>query len=167
MSMFLGPIHKWLYNQINIIERREQNLLDKFTQEYGREVKDIVQPLREKYGTPKQDKPLEELVGNSQIHPWLESAIIAAQSREASLVKTLLERMPCDRLSQAKQEDQEIIWEHDAKLHQEFWLTAGVDLKLMHDLYSTWIEAFVKSLNPDISYERRIKQDYYADVLSQ
>lgn len=212
MSAFLGPIHEWLYQQIKIIEDRERRLVRNFSKKYeNKEVEEIVNPIREEYGELKEEAPLNQLIEGNNIHPWLESTIVSAQSREAALVgvlddsfndrellkevyknqargiagqvktdremdlkdvfKTLndyfLERMPCDRLSESTESDNKIIWEHKARLHQEFWEDAGVELELMHQLYSDWIEGFVKELNQDIEYQRIVNEDHYLDILMQ
>ncbi len=212
MSAFLGPIHEWLYQQIKIIEDRERKIVSNFSEVYSQEeVEDIVEPIREQFGDLKKDVPLSELISGNNIHPWLESAIVSAQSREAALVRDLydefndkdlleevykkqsrniagqvktddnmdlkdvfkvlndyfLERMPCDRLSESTESENKIIWEHKAKLHQEFWEEVGVDLELMHLLYSDWIESFISMLNSGIRYERIVNEDHYLDILMQ
>ncbi|WP_027340361.1 hypothetical protein [Halonatronum saccharophilum] len=210
MSLRLGPIHNWLYNQIKVIEGREEKIVREFTDKYGGG-EEIVKPLREKYGQLKGDTPLEELIGDTHIHPWLEGAITTVQSRESALVKelveeyedkdllhkvyfedgqslaqslnkeralqleevfkflkdTLVERMPCDRLSVVEKEDNKIIWRHNNKLHQEFWEEVGVEIDLMHHLYTIWIEGFIKELNPNITYERVFEEEYYIDIFEE
>ncbi|PUU88727.1 hypothetical protein [Halanaerobium sp.] len=92
MSAFLGPIHMWLYKQIQIVEEREAEIVDQFSQKYSAEkVDDLIFPYRHKYGELKEDKPLVELIGGSDIHPWLEAAISSAQSREAAVVAALMD----------------------------------------------------------------------------
>lgn len=88
MSAFLGPIHEWLYQQIKIIEDRERKLVSNFSEVYSQaEVENIVAPIREEYGELKEKAPLRELITDGNIHPWLEAAIVSAQSREAALVR--------------------------------------------------------------------------------
>ena len=93
MSAFLGPIHMWLYNQIQIVEKREAKIVDRFGSKYSAaEVGDLISPYRKQYGGLKEDKPLAELIAGSNIHPWLESAISSAQSREAAVVSALMDK---------------------------------------------------------------------------
>ncbi|RCW61825.1 hypothetical protein [Halanaerobium sp. ST460_2HS_T2] len=93
MSAFLGPIHMWLYNQIQIVEAREAKIVAKFSQKYSTEiVNDLIEPYRQQYGELKADKPLTELIAGNDIHPWLEAAISSAQSREAAVVSVLLDK---------------------------------------------------------------------------
>lgn len=92
MSAFLGPIHMWLYNQIQIVEKREAEMVEKFGQKYSAEkVDDLIFPYRNQYGELKEDKPLAELIAGNDIHPWLEAAISSAQKREAAVVAALVE----------------------------------------------------------------------------
>ncbi|AGB41178.1 hypothetical protein Halha_1231 [Halobacteroides halobius DSM 5150] len=213
MSLVLGPVHHWLYNQIETIEDREKEIVAAFKEQYGaNEVDKLVKQVRKEYGQLKRDAPLEELIGNSGIHPWLEGAITTVQTREAALVKelmmefddqellvkvyknngkkiakeadtsqgtnelesafealknTLLQRMPCDRLSAVvHNKADQIVWRHDIKLHTEFWQKAGVDLDLMHQLYDNWIKGFVKAINPKIKHQRDISQEQYEDIFT-
>ncbi len=56
MSLHLGPIHNWLYNQIRVIEDREEKIVREFSAKYDG-VEDIVKPLREEYGELKGGYP--------------------------------------------------------------------------------------------------------------
>ena len=92
MSAFLGPIHMWLYNQIQIVEKREAEIVEQFSQKYVAEkIDNLISPYRQQYGKLKEDKPLAKLVAGSDIHSWLESAVSDAQCREAAVVATLME----------------------------------------------------------------------------
>lgn len=91
MSAFLGPIHMWLYNQIQIVEKREAEIVKSFSEKYSAaEIDDLIFPHRKQYGELKEDKPLVELIAGSDIHPWLEKAVADAQSREAAIVAALV-----------------------------------------------------------------------------
>ncbi|PRX28040.1 hypothetical protein BX659_11491 [Orenia metallireducens] len=212
MSLVLGHIHYWLYDQIKVVEDREVEVVDAFKEKYGQDVEGIASKVREEYGELKGDTPLEDLIGESHIHPWLEGAISTAQSREAALVRelkdkyddqellvdtyrrngaavaqeglkeiksndlrtafellknTLVERMPCDRLSAVvKSEEDIIVWRHDIKLHIEFWKAAQAPVELMHQLYSNWIESFITTVNPEIKHERKVLADQYEDIFT-
>ncbi len=70
-----------VYQQIKIIEDRERKLVRNFSKKYdNKEVEEIVNPIREEYGELKEEAPLSQLIDGNNIHPWLESAIISAQS---------------------------------------------------------------------------------------
>ncbi|WP_018248620.1 hypothetical protein [Orenia marismortui] len=213
MSLVLGHIHHWLYNQIKVVEEREIEIINAFKEKYeSSEIEEIVESIREEYGNLKGETPLEELIGDSHIHPWLEGAISVAQTREAAIVKalmdqyndkellvevyrnngaelanaslneldsndlraafellknTLVERMPCDRLSAVvRNETDKIIWRHNGQLHTEFWKAAGVSIELMHELYSIWIATFVAAINSDINHERELLDGQYEDIFT-
>ncbi|MGM0369665.1 MAG: hypothetical protein ACQEP9_04550 [Bacillota bacterium] len=211
MSHRLGKVHHWLYNQIKLAEDRELELIKDFKEKYNsNELETIIEQVRSDYGALKGDESLKSLIGDSQIHPWLEETIIATQKREAGLVKLLMEkyddkqlllevykihgeqvaeevsggennlqstfellknnflkRMPCDRLSGVVSEEKDrIVWRHEQKLHTEFWQQVDVDVELMHQLYSNWIEGFLTAINPELNYQRDIKDGFYEDVLT-
>ncbi|MCK8817250.1 hypothetical protein MWH28_07735 [Natroniella sulfidigena] len=99
MSLRLGEIHYWLYRQIKIIEEREVKLITAFKERYGeQEVGKLAKELRAEYGELKSEEPLEDLIGDEHIHPWLEGAITTAQIREAVCVKRLLEEFSNETL---------------------------------------------------------------------
>lgn len=102
MSAFLGPIHMWLYNQIKIVENREKEIIDQFSQKYSnKEVHDLILPYRQKYGELKENKSLADLISGNDIHSCLESAISDAQSREAAVLAALIK----------KYDDQQLIYD--------------------------------------------------------
>ena len=81
MSLFLGPIHYWLYgkigNQEELTKRiaayaQQKNLIDSST-EYVREL-----------------SPLEEVIDEGNIHGWLQARIANAEMRYADLVTLIL-----------------------------------------------------------------------------
>ncbi|GAB6098284.1 hypothetical protein JCM16358_01630 [Halanaerocella petrolearia] len=213
MSLVLGKIHYWLYSQVKTVEEREVEVVSAFKENYNvSEMEKLVIKVREEYGALKEDDSLEELIGDSQIHPWLEGAITTAQTREAAIVKelmsqyddkellleiykangekmatkvvekqdddsleaafellknTLLQRMPCDRLSAVVDNNPDkIVWRHDIKLHTEFWEEVGVSIELMHELYTNWIKGFMATINPEIKHQRNISQDQYEDIFT-
>ena len=58
MSHSIGPIHYWLYDQIKLVEMREDDLIEKIKEKYEtKEVEKIVEQVREKYGQLKKDNP--------------------------------------------------------------------------------------------------------------
>jgi hypothetical protein len=89
------------------------------------------------------------------------------QSSFELLKNNFLKRMPCDRLSAVVSEEKDrIVWRHEQKLHTEFWQQVDVDVELMHQLYSNWIEGFLTTINPKLNYQRDIKDGFYEDVLT-
>ena len=81
MSLFLGPIHYWLYDKI----RNQEDLTEKVAveaKEHGwiEDSKEYTKVL------PK----LDEMIDESNIHGWLQSQIIDAESRFARLITDVL-----------------------------------------------------------------------------
>lgn len=80
MSMFLGPIHYWLYNKINnqekltaaIAAEASKNSWISNASEYTKEL-----------------PALESVIDESNIHGWLQSQITDAEMRYASLIALL------------------------------------------------------------------------------
>ena len=77
MSLFLGPIHYWLYNKIRNQERFTSVIAAKA------EEKDWITDT-DSY--TKELPDLETAIDESNIHGWLQEQIIDAESRFASLV---------------------------------------------------------------------------------
>lgn len=77
MSLFLGPIHYWLYNKIGNQERFTSVIAAKA------EEKDWITDT-DSY--TKELPDLETAIDESNIHGWLQEQIIDAESRFASLV---------------------------------------------------------------------------------
>ena len=83
MSTFLGPIHYWLYNKIQL----QENL----TEEISSLDKELYDQLDSLCGAAER-RPLEEVIDTGNIHGWLQEQIILVESRFASAVTHLLEK---------------------------------------------------------------------------
>lgn len=81
MSAFLGPIHYWLYNKIQLQEDFTQALLQSDSSLY--------QELDSLCGEAER-RPLEEVIDTGNIHGWLQGQIIIVESRFAVAVTRLL-----------------------------------------------------------------------------
>ena len=77
MSLFLGPIHYWLYNKIGNQERLTGKIADK-AKEKGW--------IREVYIYTKEFPELESVIDESNIHGWLQARIADAEIRYAKLI---------------------------------------------------------------------------------
>jgi len=108
MSTFLGPIHYWLFNKIRLVEDRESAIIKGFTERFGEGIKEIERAVRERYGQPDGDTPLDELIGDAPIHQFLQGRIEVAEVREAALLALLLNRYGQDGEALAK----EIAFQH-------------------------------------------------------
>ena len=95
MSAFLGPIHYWLYNKIQL----QEELIQKIA-EYGEKSGWAVfseKHLEEKT-VNKELRPLNELIDVMNIHGWLQERVQDAEARYALLVTNILAEDP-ERLS--------------------------------------------------------------------
>ena len=77
MSLFLGPIHYWLYNKIGNQEKLTMDIAMQAKEEGY--IKDVAQYT-------KRLPDLETAIDGSNIHGWLQEQITDAESRFASLV---------------------------------------------------------------------------------
>lgn len=87
MSAFLGPIHFWLYNKIQLQEELIQNILEASKKNNWDE------SLQEKVDTTcgeAQRRPLEEVIDESNIHGWLQYHISISERRLAYVVTNLI-----------------------------------------------------------------------------
>lgn len=89
MSAFLGPIHYWLYNKIQL----QQEIIDELYQ-LGEEFKLTLKPKAEnRYGTI-ENKPLEEMIDQGNIHGWLQERVSQVESKYAFVVTELMKKLP-------------------------------------------------------------------------
>ncbi|NMA82449.1 MAG: hypothetical protein GX962_01140, partial [Epulopiscium sp.] len=67
----------------------------------------------------------------------------------------LLEGMPCDRVNEiVNQDNEECQWETTICLHTPYWEQVGGDVKNFYDLREVWISSFVTTVNPVLKYEK-------------
>ncbi|WP_333649886.1 hypothetical protein [Lacrimispora sp.] len=96
MSAFLGPIHNWLYNKIQIQNAMVDVILD-LAEEKG-----YSQGLRakadEQYGAFPEGN-LEDLIDTGNIHGWLQEKVSLVEGRMAYAVTELVKENP-DRLAE-------------------------------------------------------------------
>lgn len=82
MSAFLGPIHYWLYNKIQLQERLNEAILESLgeplTSEYAK--------LADTTCGSVERAPLEEVIDTGNIHGWLQGQIGIAERRFAFIV---------------------------------------------------------------------------------
>ena len=83
MSLFLGPIHHWLYRKI----RLQEELITTLAEQEGAKSGDSG-----KYENfvNRELRPLEELIDTDNIHGWLQARIHDAEGRYAALVSAIL-----------------------------------------------------------------------------
>ena len=89
MSAFLGPIHFWLYNKINIQNDIVEDILD-FVE---KNKEDIRGNLYEKYGDGEL-KPLDQVIDVTNIHGWLQERVTRVENKLAYVVTELTKNNP-------------------------------------------------------------------------
>jgi hypothetical protein len=89
MSAFLAPIHYWLFNKIQRVEKREQRLFDLASDMCGSTAEELREQVWQSYGEPLPEKDLSEMIDQSNIHGWLQKQINIVESREAAFVKEM------------------------------------------------------------------------------
>ena len=87
MSAFLGPIHYWLYNKIQLQEELIKDIVMYGEKEQWKAFADG--SLAEKT-VKKELRPLNELIDVMNIHGWLQERVQDAEARYALLVTTVL-----------------------------------------------------------------------------
>jgi hypothetical protein len=86
MSAFLGPIHYWLYNKIQIQHAIVDDIIT-LGARYGLSLKE---KCDSKYGG-FENKPLEEMINHNNIHGWLQEKVSQVEYKYAYSVKALLD----------------------------------------------------------------------------
>lgn len=99
MSAFLGPIHYWLYNKIQL----QEELIRSFLETAAQEGWNTVSGEKLDAACGKADlRPLEDIIDQGNIHGWLHQRIGASEIRLAFLVTELLKEDP-SRITKLKQ----------------------------------------------------------------
>jgi len=86
MSMFLGPIHQWLYNKIQNGAERASAIEDAFKCAFGAEADALIAEMDDSYPAFPVGIPLEDIIGDAQIHPFLMGLIRMVETREGALI---------------------------------------------------------------------------------
>jgi len=89
MSAFLGPIHFWLYNKIQI----QQELLEKILSSTNDLFQNLKDELDKRYGI-SETRPLEEVIDQGNIHGWLQSSISQIEYKLAYGVTYIIKNNP-------------------------------------------------------------------------
>ncbi|WP_415324475.1 hypothetical protein [Clostridium perfringens] len=89
MSLFLGKIHFWLFDKIKWFENLEEEVL-KIAKERNMPVEEWVSYANLNFGEKTPNKPLDEIIDESNIHGWLEGRINSAESRCAYYITNML-----------------------------------------------------------------------------
>ena len=90
MSAFLGKIHYWLYNKIQIHEKFIEDIID-LSKRKGYDSETLLNESYSKFGSPVKGD-LEDQIDHANIHGWLQGRIVSVESRLAYIVTELLKK---------------------------------------------------------------------------
>lgn len=186
MSAFLGPIHYWLYNKIQIQEEFVQNIIN--TSEKNNWCENLADKV-EKNFDKREERNLEEIIDQNNIHGWLQSKISNVESKLAFVVtnilkknpdyiselkkvafnfgeskaiaggtgadecynilnNTLIDGMPCDRVNELIESDEEqCVWRQNICVHSDYWENIGSDISIYYELRHEIIKGMLSKSN--------------------
>lgn len=90
MSAFIGKIHYWLFNKIQLHE----NIIDEitaFSNNKGVDTNRIIENSYKKYGMPVKGN-LENEIEHNNIHGWLQDRIVSVEKRLAFVITEVLNK---------------------------------------------------------------------------
>lgn len=93
MSLFVGPIHHWLFNKIKTFENIEHEVI-RWAEAKGFEGEALAKEIYKKYGAPVGKGSLEEIIDTGNIHGWLQEQISRAEIRQSALISQILDKDP-------------------------------------------------------------------------
>lgn len=88
MSAFLGPIHHWLYNKIQI-QGQMVDAIIRLNEKDNLVTLNLRYSLEEKYGV-SETRPLVEVIDESNIHGWLQEHVSQVEFKLAEVVTMIL-----------------------------------------------------------------------------
>jgi hypothetical protein len=89
MSKFLGPIHFWVYNKIQI----QQELVADIIALNGETASQCQDELDQRYGV-SETRPLEAVIDEGNIHGWLQINVTRSEYKLADSITALLKKDP-------------------------------------------------------------------------
>lgn len=88
MSLYLGPIHYWLYNKILVQENMVSSLIELNNEKNY--VEDLENKINKSCGTIKRGK-LEDMINESNIHGWLQEQVDIVENRLSLAIKLIID----------------------------------------------------------------------------
>lgn len=97
MSQYLAPIHTWLFNKIKLHEELEKGIISALKEAYDSDkVTSLFDDIANIYGSFLEDRPIEELIDESNIHGWLQEKIRTTETREAAFITEVIDSFGID-----------------------------------------------------------------------
>ncbi len=140
-------IHLWLYEALQSAELRQAALLTAILNERP-ESKDNIDEIFTKHGKIAAREFKDAIPGNPE-----ELYIV--------LNDFLLDGMPNQRVNDILSGSENvIIWRTTKCMHKPFWDEVDGDIQHYYDFREAWVKAFVDTLTPELTYERRPNGDH-------
>lgn len=199
MSLFLGPIHHWLYKKIETGAARCEAIENAFKNAFTDKADTLISDVDERYAAFPAGLALEDIIGDAPIHTFLQGLIKMVETREGAIVKSFvdcygdqakdvalraatdfgksigrevrgqvdgnsvesvfkalydhqLDGMPCDQGARPEFKGNDLLIRQSGCLHSGNWKEAGAPLSIMCKITGAWIEGFLKSAAPELSY---------------
>lgn len=197
MSAFLGKIHFWLYNKIQLHEKLLKEIIS-LAEKKGFDCNLLEEESYLKFGHPIVGS-LESEIDNSNIHGWLQERIISVEKRLAYIITKLLkqnvinmdeiseifyknavtlaedvdiegyspqeifklifdymlEGMPCDRINEVIESDDNLVkWRSSIDIHEEYWKAVDGNINNFHLLRDAWINGLLSKKDVNYIYVR-------------
>lgn len=121
MSAFLGPIHYWLYNKIQV----QQAILDK---------------------SPSLLADLEDLLSckGKELAQGVKGTSVTSPLLFKIISDNLLDGMPCDHANSLLEESDDcIVWKRNLCVHSDYWDAVRADISIYYKLRDAWIYELV------------------------
>lgn len=90
MSLFLGPIHHWLFKKIKTFENLEKDIMELAKNDSSIPYDEWLGDISSQYGQPIENNNLEEIIDTTNIHGWLQNKISLAELRHAYWITHLI-----------------------------------------------------------------------------
>ncbi|WP_026895689.1 hypothetical protein [Clostridiisalibacter paucivorans] len=133
MSAFLGKIHYWLYDKIQLHEKIIEEII-RISKNKGYNSDMMVKESYSRYGFPVRGV-LENEIEHSNIHGWLQERIISVESRLAYVVNELLKNKIVKR-----EELCEIFYENAAGTMKELGVNEGLPQDFFNLIFDYMLE---------------------------
>ena len=91
MSHFLGPIHYLMMERVQSVSARERAMAAQAFEAFGPPMAEALDAARADYGYEPPEGPLEEAVGEANIHEYLSEQVRRVEESEAAVVRAILE----------------------------------------------------------------------------
>jgi hypothetical protein len=142
-----SDMHMWLYERMRSAELRQAALITAVLKENPEFLDDLAGIFREH--------------GRSSAREYQGAFPKNPEEIYIILNDYILEGMPTDRVNEILSGNENvIIWRVTRCLHKPYWDEVHGDVEHFYTLREAWISAFVETINPEFSYEKRPGGDH-------